>query len=261
MKREDAQIYIIGHRPVDYGIWDNNLYTPIQVGFNERFLNLRDNDLPDNISEWNDIYAEQTGPYYIWKHCHPTKYKGQCQFRRRLKFSEDTDFDKLFEECDVIVGAPLIFPSSTVAVQYWTSHCKHDLDVVEDIVKNFYPDYAEDWDRWINFGSYMFYANGFIMRSEHYDQYAEWLFTILNLFRKHEQWYTPEQAKSVIDKQIEEGERSGVNGHEKAGGKEGNGYQYQVCGFLAERLLTLYLLHNFKFDRIKCVNYCKYEGL
>ena len=46
--RKDARIYIVGHKPVEYGIWDNDLYQPIQVGTNEDFCNVRDNT-GDNI--------------------------------------------------------------------------------------------------------------------------------------------------------------------------------------------------------------------
>ena len=65
-KSKEVQIYIIGHKEVDYGYWDNSIYTPLQVGggMYKQFLPLRDNT-GDNIAEWNPIYAENTGIYWL----------------------------------------------------------------------------------------------------------------------------------------------------------------------------------------------------
>lgn len=263
MKREDAQIYIVAHRPVEYGLRDDALYTPIQVGFNERFLStaVRDSDDPDNIAEWNWLYAEGTATYFIWKHCHPSKYKGQCQYRRRLVFDDDADFDELFNDCDVIVPCPLFFPNMTVRENYECCHSRRDIKKIEKIVKKLYPEYSESFDRVINDGHFLFYANGFLMRSEDYDRYAEFLFTVLGAFTTGEQWFDCEQAKERIDREIDEGERASNDGHIGSDGKGGKGYQRQVAAFLSERLLTLFVLHNFKPNRIKCVDYRKYEGI
>ena len=52
-KRQDAQIFIMAHKEVDYPIWDNSLYTPVQIGKNKTFLKHRDSDCEDNIADWN----------------------------------------------------------------------------------------------------------------------------------------------------------------------------------------------------------------
>ena len=258
MKRTDAQIFIMAHKPVDYDIPDNVLYTPVQVGSNPRFLKVRDNDREDSISEFNPFYAEGTGIYYVWKHFHPTKYKGVCQYRRRLEFDEGTDFDEIFRDYDMVVATPIYLPGN-VRGQFEKWHCKEDLDRVENIVKTFYPDYSEDWDRWINNGQFLFYSNGFIMRSEHYDQYAEWLFSVLGKFREGEQWDTAEQLYEEIERDIESGKRPNDNGK---GSTEGAvKYQAQKAGFLGERLLTLWILHNIPLNRIMLKDYRKYENV
>ena len=54
----------------------------------------------DNISEQNYFYIENTGTYWIWKNVRNVKYKGQCQYRRRLSgITETTDFDEIAEKC------------------------------------------------------------------------------------------------------------------------------------------------------------------
>lgn len=257
-KREDAQIYIIGHKVVDYGYWTNSLYTPIQVGFNDRFMTVRDSDDPDNISSWNNLYAEGTATYYIWKHCHPAKYKGQCQYRRRLEFTEDFNFDETFENFDVIVATPLMFIGSSVQYQYRKCHNDEDIDLAEEIIKDKYPEYAEAWVRYVKYGTFLFYSNGFVMRAEDYDNYCEWLFSIFDEFKKRREWNSIEDVESYIAKEIEEGKRPEANGQGK---KEGAlKYQTQVFGFLSERLFTLYIFQHYPLNRIMCRDYTKYEN-
>lgn len=250
-KRKDAQIYILCHKPVDYGIWDDFLYTPLQMGNGERFCDLRDSDEEDNISEWNGIYAECTGTYFIWKHCHPTDFKGQCQYRRRLHFPVDFDFNTVFKDFDVIVGSPLM-TAGTVRGLYEGCHSKKDMELLEEVVKSLYPDYAKDFENILTRGKYMFYSNSFVMRAEHYDQYAEWLFNILGEFCRRRNWDTPEKARKDIKYDIKQGLR---RNHRSIV------YQQQVCGFMSERLLTLYLLHNYDWKRIMCWKWEKYEGV
>lgn len=251
-KRKDAQIYIIGHKPLDYGFWDDELYTPIQVGDAEKYTKLKDDGNKDNVSAWNPIMAENTATYYLWKHRHPSKYKGQCQYRRRLKFSVDTDFDKMFEKCDVIAARPLVL-ADTLYRQYCACHSNLDMDMLEKILNEKYPDYVEDFDRYIKKGRTIFYSNGFVMRAEHYDQYAEWLFGVFRAFKEeYVCWNAVGDAIYSMDMQIVKGQRKNI---------KGNKYQRQCLGFLSERLFTLYILHNFGYGRIQTIEYTKYEGV
>ena len=251
MKRTDTQIYIIAHRPVEYGIWDNSLYTPVQVGYNERFLDRRDSDFTENIADLNVFYAEGTATYYIWKtHSKDAKYVGQCQYRRRLEFDEDLDFCQLFKDYDVIVASPLMFLNTPLYRQYASCHSEKDIRLVEDIIKEKFPEYGDSFDNYIKFGSFLFYSNGFVMRAEDFDRYAEWLFAILDEFRNRKGWDTEEQILSDISTEIKGKKRPATRGAR---------YQAQLGGFLSERLLTLYILHNFDKKRIMCRDYKKLE--
>ena len=264
MKREDARIYIIFHRAVEYGLWeDNALYSPLQVGFDVRFLSteVRDSDSPESIAEWNGLYAENTGIYWIWKN-RPAglKYVGNCQYRRRLEFGEDFDFDGLFKDYDVIAASPLIvFPN--LALQYMRCHSTGDLPIVRDIIEEEYPEYLSDFDQYIMSGRFIFYSNGFVMRSEDYDRYCEFLFNILERFKEIKGWNTPQEAILKIDQEIADGKRAGIDGHIGTDNKEGNGYQHQVPAFLSERLLSLFIRHNFEPNKIYLKPYTKYENI
>lgn len=250
MKRNDARIYIIAHKPVDYGIWDNALYTPVQVGYGERFLENRDDECPGSISTLNNYYAETTGLYWAWKtHPRDAKYIGVCQYRRRLEFPEDQDFDELFGGVGVIAAEPLPFP---VYLQYCMCHSRKDVEEAGEIICELFPEYEESFGKYILNGRKLYYSNGFVMRAEDFDRYCEWLFQILGEIRRRRGWNTPERVEADITAEIAEGKRNP---------SKSVGYQSQVGGFLSERLLTLFILHNFKDNEIMHVPYHKYEGV
>lgn len=247
-KRQDAQIFIIGHKPLDYGYWDNALYTPIQVGGNADFCSLRDNR-GCNISDWNTFYAEGTATYWISRNLVPIPYIGQCQYRRRLQFPEDYDFDAAFRDCDVIAAEPLRL-GLTVASHYCTCHNAYDFYELEQVVKDLYPEYAEDWEKYIVSGKTMYYSNSFVMRGQDYLDYADWLFRILFEFVNRKGWKTPQEATLAVAADMESG---------RAKKARGLAYQAQIGGFFSERLWTLYVQRN--FERIRHDKYVKFEGV
>lgn len=246
-KREDIQIYVLNHKPVEYGLPDNSLYTPLQVGGHlENLCKYRDNS-GTNISSLNPLFAEWTGIYWIWKNSpRELKYVGQCQYRRRLEFAEDTDFDEIFKDYDVIACEPLSLGEVSVFWQYGSCHCVDDIIIVRECIQELYPDLVQPYDSFMKEGRFLFYSNGFIMKREDYLRYCDFVFSIFQLYMKKNNWNSLDHIFSDIDKQIMEGQRSN---------HRGNIYQRQIFGFLSERLLTFYLLQNYSFERIKRIKY------
>lgn len=251
-----ADCYILFHKKIDYEIWDNDVWTPLQVGAaeNERIL---ENGATDNegdcISEWNRLFCETTGTYWIWKHLTGKKYAGQCQYRRRIEFNEDA-----FKGHDVIAAYPLRLCMS-VAQQYALCHNANDLETIKSILFLQHPEYADSWEKYIEKGNILFYSNSFILRTEDFKKYCEWLFPLLFEFKQRMGWNDVEQFSDYIKQQIDAGLRPNNNGK---GGTEGAvRYQGEIFGFLSERLWTLYLLHNFDKERIFLTPYIKYENV
>ena len=253
-KRSDIKGYIFCHKKVDYGIWDNKLYTPLEVGAalrDEHCAELQDNT-GDNVSDWNEILAENTGTYWIWKNKPKnTKYVLQCQYRRRLLFDENTDFDSIFQKYDVIVPQPLKVLYGLKA-QYIACHSKSDIELAEKVVKELEPEHSEDWDRFIKNGRYIYYSNGFVMRNKDYNAYAKWLFTVFDRFREKKGWNSPEDVMKEVQYDISKQRRSGVKGFK---------YQSQILAFLSERLFTYYILSRFDQSRIFTLPYIKFENI
>lgn len=256
-----ADLAILYHKEVPYGIWDDELWTPLQAntennGIISEYGGYRDNE-GDNISEWNPLFAEITCVYWLWKHLTGKKYAGVTQYRRRFDIHTFEDIEEIFKQGDVIAAAPLMF-TETARRQYETCHSKQDLDLVETIVKELYPEYADAWNEYINNGNLLFYSNGFILKEEDYARYCEWLFSILFEFKRRMGWNTPEDLMNYIGSEISMGKRPNRNGY----GRPENAlkYQSQLCGFLSERLWTLYLQRNFDHEKIILTNYLKMEA-
>ena len=275
-KSKEVQIFTLCYQKKAFEFIDNKYVTPLQVGAalnHEDVCKLKDNT-GDNISASNFFFIENTGTYWIWKNIKDAKYKGQMQYRRPLVGIDDnTDFEKIFADHDVITcepfhhpdhmkptpEEPMVIPASTVEGGYAFSNCLSDLQILEDIVKKTYPDYAEDWDKYIKNGPDLYYSSGFIMRSEDYDRYCEFLFKCLG------NWIKVENITGLIDLNIHVARNLGAGKYIRYEDpfkvpREAIKWQTEIGGFLGERLWTLWLQHNFKQDRIYKLPYKKMEA-
>lgn len=229
----DTQIFVLCYKNVDYTIPKNSLYTPLQCGaeiFKEDVCEAKDN-IGDSISERNPYYAEVTGTYWIWKNAAwKYRYIGQCQYRRQMLFGETEDFNTLFGKYDAILGGRIDFDSS-VYEQYKRWHNIDDLDAIGRIISELFPQYADDYERYILNGNVLYSHAGFVMKSEDFHKYCEFLFTLIHA---HEKMFNI-NGIGDIERHI-------------AVSPKGNGNKKQrfVYGFLAERILTLFAFHNFK---------------
>lgn len=252
MEKKNISGYIIAHKPVEYGIWDDEIYTPLQVGnMEETFCPLRDNTGQDNIAQWNNFFAEGTGTYWIWKNHPETDYILHCQYRRRLDV-HNVDVNEIFDKGREIVCARPLNLAMPLWKQYCRCHSKMDMDIVKSIFYDTLPEWKSDFKRVIERGSIMCYSNGFIMKSEEYEEYCRWLFSILFEYMDRRNFSTPDSVEEITKKDILEGTRKGTRGWR---------YQCQIGGFLSERLFTLWLLSRHQSDRIAIMDYTKYEGV
>jgi hypothetical protein len=273
-KRKDVQIFTLCYEKKDFKFLNDSVITPLQVGAanGHNVCTLKDNT-GDNISSGNYFYIENTGTYWIWKNIHDAKYKGQMQYRRPLKGIDDTfNFDEAFEKYDVITCEPFHHPShktpteeepmvivaDTVEEGYAFSNCLDDLLILEMAIKMYYPEYAEDYDEYIKRGPNLYYSNGFIMKAEDYDRYCEFLFNCLNGYLALSDISSEVDLINHVKYNMEVGKYPRyANGRNVPA--EAIKWQCSIGGFLSERLWTLWLLHNFKEDKILKLPYIKME--
>ena len=189
---------------------------PIQVGAeltDQKICALCDNT-GNNISTRNRNYCELTATYHAWKNSREY-YKGLCHYRRIFDI-DDGQMRKLLErndDWDVILPYPSVhYPD--ISVQHIRYVCDADWNAMLRALEETAPDYYEAYLRLIESGEqYFFNYNMLIARAEVFDDYCNFLFSVLE---KTETLTTP-------------------RGWERAD---------RFAGYMGENLTTLYFLKN-----------------
>lgn len=169
-------------------------------------------DYGDNISTENRIYCELTALYWIWKN-EQAEYVGLEHYRRRFDISENMLIDVLEQDVDVIVTIPVI-NTDGIGESYSRVHSRSDWEMLKNSVSKQYPEYINSFN-YVEKQNYFFPYNMCIMKKTVLNRYCEWLFPILK------------ELRDLI------GDKEDV-------------YQNRYTGFMAERLLNIFLYHNRK---------------
>jgi len=188
---------------------DKSYEIPIQVGASladEIIFSVRD-DNGDNISSKNREYCELTGLYWVWKN-DMSDYVGISHYRRKFILSQEEIRGIISENIDIVVTVPIL-NLDTVKGQYIKDHSEEDWSIMAEAIDILTPEYSNALETVGNSDFYFAY-NMFIAKREVFIEYCDWLFKILE----------------YCEKKI---------GHKK------DPYQNRYIGFLAERLLTVYI--------------------
>lgn len=199
-----------------------------------------DDDGMDNISSENPVYNELTAQYYMWKNINSYEYYGICHYRRYFNFGEkhskypripavslknvkkerygwtEDAINKLLERYDVLVAkmepdAPLNY-SGIYDFHMSFGDDKRD-NLIMECISLLCPEYIEDARVYFAQNEkHMF--NMFIMRSEIFHEYCEWLFRLLDLYENRLKIVLGEDT--VLDR---------------------------TAGFMGEHLLNIYVSH------------------
>lgn len=191
---------------------DRDWEESIQVGASlsdKKICDIRD-DEGDNISDKNKQYCELTALYWLWKNC-KSDWVGLSHYRRRFLISNEEIKELLKSDIDVVFTTPVI-NEPNVKYMYEKNHCADDWQIMKNAVKNNCPEYEDSVCTMELSDNYIPY-NMFIMKKSFLNSYCEWLFPILE----------------YCEKEI---------------GKKDDIYQNRYVGFLAERLMSVYFIHN-----------------
>lgn len=198
-------------------------YLPLHVGREGKAdLGYTPDNTGDNISAKNANYCELTGLYWAWKNIQ-CDYIGLCHYRRyfaqksggsveakKAAILGKADYEKLLSKYDVILPKKRNYYVETVRSQYEHAHNKRDLDETERIVAELYPEYSEAFTKVMGSTKLHIY-NMFAMKKSLFDEYCQWLFSIL---------FELEKRVDISDY---------------------NQYEARVFGFLSERLFSVWL--------------------
>lgn len=211
-------------------------YLPIQVGkaLASCDLHIQGDDSGDHISAKNPSYCELTALYWAWKNLKDIDYIGLCHYRRYFDFHRQgrkgfpctlfptgecegkdiripADILTRLEEGCVIMPKPMTLQLSLFN-DYCVTHVSDDLRTLERLVKSDGdPTFSQAFDDVMYYSHKLRPCNMFIMGWSGFDRYCQWLFGILEKVEKetHIEYYSP--------------------------------YQKRIYGFMAERLLNVYL--------------------
>lgn len=218
----DIKILVATHKK--YWMPEDDVYLPIHVGrAGKADLGYVGDNTGDNISSKNTNYCELTGLYWAWKNlkcdyiglCHYRRYfahtvSGSDMEKKKLAILQRTDYEKLLKQYDVILPKQRNYFIETVRSQYEHAHNKNDLEVAEKIIKELYPEYSKAFIKVMG-RTKLHIFNMFVMKKEKFDEYCQWLFTILF-----------ELEKRIDIRRYDE-------------------YEARVFGFLSERLFNVWL--------------------
>lgn len=214
---DNITMYMVTHKKVTFVPQGR---TPIFVGSGRNSGGYLNDCTGDNISRKNKYYSELTALYWIWRNDNHSDKISIEHYRRFFssrfwpKVISPKEVERAFENCDVIVSKKIKFQKSgTIFSNYKEYHDADDLVVLENGIRQLAPEYLRDYNDIMN-GHQLVLYNMAMMKKEYFDAYCAWLFPILR----------------YVEKEINLQNR--------------DSYQQRVFGFLSERLLNVWLLHN-----------------
>lgn len=240
------QVFVVYHK--DSLRIKSDILEPIHVGranaTETNIVQLNDiigDDTGDNISFKNDRYCELTAQYWAWKNC-KSDYIGFFHYRRLFNLNNssslcefydvnnkfladaglnDSNINSLCQKFDIIL--PPVYDVHPAGFKnylmtnydfYVKFHEKKHIDLTISILKSKYPEYSESADEYFK-SKKSFFFNMFIMRSDIFSEYMEWLFDILGTL------------EAILNEQNDQ-------------------KQSRLYGFLSERLLNIFILYKMK---------------
>ncbi len=245
----NSKIYIFHYKdgPV---LETDQIYQPIMAGkaLLKGQSAIPGDNAGDNISTKNPYFSELTGIYWVWKNtrhevtgtCHyrrfftlqpePFKYKlkrllyfpaGLYKKRFGLIYTGDSDFfvprilnqqeiNNLLNQYDAILPQARKL-KYTVETHYRRYHDINDMNLLESILKEKFPDYLNAFHEVLK-GKRLYANNMFILKDIHFQEFMKWWFELLFEFER------------LID----------LNKY--------TDYQKRILGFMAERLLNVWFM-------------------
>lgn len=236
MEQQKIRILVATHKPGL--VYKDDIFIPIQVGKANAKIDLGGlgDDTGDNISTKNPNYCELTALYWAWKNLHDVDYIGLCHYRRYFDFHKQVPqyAPVYYEPCgslgtfnfslsdkvlDVLHKGGVIVPKKLIERQslitrYCLRHVSDDLRTLWHVIDEQQDAKYIKAFRKVMYGNRYSPFNMFVMPWATFCDYCQWLFNILS--------------------QVET--RTDISYY--------NPVQRRIYGYMAERLLNVYLVAN-----------------
>lgn len=236
-------IMVAAHKA--YAFPSDEGYVPVHVGkaLSQAELEIAGDNSGENISELNPYFCELTGLYWMWKNVQ-ADYYGLVHYRRYFKpvdggstialgghnvASSAALASLLNNGTEVVLSKRRNYWVESIESHYTNAHNVADLTALREVVKEVQPDYVDALESVLKGRSVALYKM-FVMPAQQFNAYCEWLFSILL------------PLKDRINYQ------------------EYGPYQRRVFGFLAERLLNVWVGHNIPKGKVRYSSVVNLEG-
>lgn len=217
------QIWITYHddcQIADYGLAEDDVFRL----FKGNDMNVEG----ENINHLNAFYSEMTTMYWVWKNQVKSDIVGFCHYRRKFPYLLGLDKG----ECQILHAQKM----SSVFQHYKSAHNYQDyydiVDILDDQygVGNPYSSYMLHDGLFIPFCC-------FIMHWEDFENLCEFLFKVLFEFdRRQHLDMNPTNYRKKAERDFS---RDNID------------YQQRAMSFLAERLISCYLIHHLNIIYMK----------
>ena len=220
---KSLSVYVVCHKKVNEICKKGYKYIQAGTELNGDIGYICDNT-GDNISHLNRHINECTALYWMWKN-DDSDYVGLNHYRRFFQGENPNEpiserqIKALLRDYDIILPVWNSYPRTTMVHMMMTTDNEavdEGYQIVRDILCEKYPDYIEAFDQTME-QFWFFPCNMFVTRKEIFNDYCTWLFDIII------------DACSKID----------ITKYDD--------YSCRIVGFMAERMLTVWLLnHSYK---------------
>ncbi|WP_071057844.1 DUF4422 domain-containing protein [Pelistega sp. MC2] len=243
MIEQKIAIMVATHKP--YTFPADKGYLPVHVGkaLNNKDIGAIGDNTGENISSLNPYFCELTGLYWLWKNV-KAEFYGLAHYRRYFRplssTAESETINKqaiasadslvtVLDKYDIMLSKKRNYWIETVQQHYEHAHYKDDLEKLYQIIQKKYPDYVTSLEQVLKGTSLSLY-NMCVIRADKFNDYCTWLFDILIDLEPQIPYQT-----------------------------YGN-YQKRVFGFLAERLLNVWVKHNIPNEKVLYASVVNIEG-
>lgn len=180
------------------------------------------------------FFSELYSCKYVYDNMELPKYIGFCHYRRYFNFLDNVpDIDEIFSQYDAVVTKPIIFNTS-IKEHYKNFHNIEDIDIVEKIIDEKYKEYSDAFKSFSK-GKIFIPYNMFIMKSEDFKKYCEFIFGVLNEYLSITGYDIFKRIVDNKDKYLKDFYPNNTIE-----------YQYRIGGYIGERLTNVFILNNFK---------------
>ena len=210
-----------------------------------KIINAKDinNDTAENGLP-GSFYSEFLIYFDVAKRKDLKDYIGFCHYRKYFSFMDNIpDMDDLFKECDIVTVDRITFRKN-IKEQYAACHNVDDLEIVENIIREKFPEYADAADYTFNRCNKMFQCNMFIMKKNDFLDYIKFIKSVLDE-------YLNVVGMDINQRILDNKEKYLKNIKDKPQNSE-IWYQYRIGGYLGERLTNVFIYGNReRFGKIK----------